>query len=76
MQCGICKGKMEEGLVSYTEDMDDCVVVIRKVPAFVCSECGNVWYAGTVVSKLESMVNSIAQAKITDVAVVNYQQTA
>jgi YgiT-type zinc finger domain-containing protein len=65
MKCGICKAETEEKLVTYTEDLKDGVVVIRHVPARVCTKCGNVWYRGSVVARLEAIVDSLANAVYT-----------
>jgi YgiT-type zinc finger domain-containing protein len=81
MKCGICKAETEERFVTYTEDVNQGVVVIRHVPARVCTECGNVWYSGTVAGHLESIVDALTSAPLTsvahtEVAVVNYTETA
>ncbi|GHV36545.1 hypothetical protein AGMMS49546_02080 [Spirochaetia bacterium] len=81
MKCGICKAEMEQKLVTYTEDVcpdgrHNSVIVIRNVPATVCTECGNIWYTGTVAARLEEIVDSIIKTKVTDVAVVNYTEKA
>jgi YgiT-type zinc finger domain-containing protein len=72
MKCGICKAETEEKRVTYTEDLRDGVVVIRHVPAWVCTECGNIWYSGSVAARLEEIVNSLANAVYTEVAIVNF----
>jgi YgiT-type zinc finger domain-containing protein len=76
MKCGICKAETEQRLVTYTEDVNNSVIVIRNVPATVCTECGNIWYAGTVAARLEEIVDHIIEAKVADVAVVNYAEKA
>ncbi|GHV04545.1 hypothetical protein AGMMS49940_23680 [Spirochaetia bacterium] len=76
MTCGICKAETEQKLVTYTEDVNNSVIVIRNVPATVCTECGNIWYTGTVAARLEEIVDHIIMAKVTDVAVVNYAEKA
>ncbi|GHV86724.1 hypothetical protein AGMMS50255_0290 [Spirochaetia bacterium] len=76
MKCGICKAETEQKTVTYTEDVNNSVVVIRNVPATVCTECGNIWYAGTVVARLEEIVDHIIKGMVTGVAVVNYVENA
>ncbi|GHV82298.1 hypothetical protein AGMMS49991_08560 [Spirochaetia bacterium] len=76
MTCGICKAETEQKLVTYTEDVNNSVIVIRNVPATVCTECGNIWYTGTVAARLEEIVDHIIMAKVADVAVVNYAEKA
>jgi YgiT-type zinc finger domain-containing protein len=72
MKCGICKAEMEEKNVSYTEDIDQGVIVIRHVPAQVCTECGNTWYSGTVAAELEKLVDKYASLTGSEVSVINF----
>ena len=72
MKCGICKAEMEERNVTYTEDIDQCVIVVRHVPARVCTECGNIWYNGTVIAELEKLVDKFALSTGSEVAVINF----
>jgi YgiT-type zinc finger domain-containing protein len=76
MKCGICKAETAQKLVTYTEDVNNSVIVIRNVPATVCTECGNIWYTGTVAARLEEIVDRCVKAVVTDVAVVNYAEKA
>ncbi|MDR2900036.1 MAG: YgiT-type zinc finger protein [Treponema sp.] len=74
MKCGICKADMEEKNVTYTEDVDQAVIVIRQVPAHVCTECGNIWYSGTVVIELEKLVDMFVSQTGQEVAVINFSR--
>jgi YgiT-type zinc finger domain-containing protein len=75
MKCGICKAEMEETSVTYTEDIEQGVIVIRHVPAMVCTECGNTWYTGTVVANLEKIVDRFAISAGSEVSVINYTKS-
>ena len=75
MKCGICKAEMEETNVSYTEDIEQGVVVIRHVPAQVCTECGNTWYSGTVAAQLEKIVDKFAASAGSEVSVINFAKS-
>ena len=75
MRCGICKVEMEERAVTYTEDLEQGVVVIRHVPAEVCTECGNTWYNGTVAAQLEKMVDTFASSTGAEVSFINYTKS-
>jgi len=72
MKCGICKAEMEEKKVSYTEDFEQGVIVVRHVPAQVCTECGNTWYSVAVASELEKLVDKFALSTGSEVSVINY----
>ena len=60
MRCGICNGEMEERTVTYTGNIEQVTVAIRQVPAHVCTECGNIWYSGTISAQLEKRVSGFA----------------
>ena len=72
MKCGICKAEMEESTVSYTEDIEQGVIIIRHVPAQVCTECGNTWYSGTVSAQLEKIVDKSTASAGSEVSVINF----
>jgi YgiT-type zinc finger domain-containing protein len=74
MKCGICKAETEKRFISYTEDSAGSVIVVRNVPANVCTECGNVWYTGAVSAHIEEIVDAIIKTANTEVAVVNYSE--
>ncbi|MFM7276293.1 MAG: YgiT-type zinc finger protein, partial [Microcystis aeruginosa] len=41
MQCVICrKGQTQAGLVTVTLPHEDCLVILKQVPAEVCENCG------------------------------------
>lgn len=56
----MCSGKVEAGTTTFTVDLTSGVVVVRNVPAFVCTQCGEAWIEDSITIKLE---NITAQAK-------------
>ena len=66
---------MEETTVTYTEDVEQGVIVIRYVPAQVCTECGNTWYSGTVATQLEKIVDTFAASTGSEVSVINFAKS-
>jgi YgiT-type zinc finger domain-containing protein len=76
MKCGICKAEIVDKTVTHTEDIDEGVVVVRRVPAQVCPECGNVWYTGTVAAQLEKIVDTLASQVGAEVSIVNFAKSA
>jgi len=75
MKCGICKGSMEEKPVTYTEDINQGVVVIRHVPAQVCTECGNIWYTGTVAMQLEKLIDTFVSLAGSEVSIIDFTKS-
>ncbi|MEW6239432.1 MAG: type II toxin-antitoxin system MqsA family antitoxin [Chloroflexota bacterium] len=55
--CPDCGGQKQPGKTTFTADLGFGVVVVRNVPALVCSQCGADWIADDVAERLESMVD-------------------
>jgi len=55
-KCPLCGGKIKKGKTTFTADLGFGVIVIREVPATVCSLCGADWIKDSMVEKLEKIV--------------------
>jgi len=55
--CPLCGGLKKQGTTTFTVDMEDTLVVIRNVPATLCSLCGNEWLSDEIATNIESIVN-------------------
>lgn len=69
MRCVICKhGETKPGLVTVTLERDECIVVMKKVPAEVCDNCGEYYLSdaitGQVLERAEVAVNNGAEVEI------------
>ena len=73
--CTFCKASTEAGFSTFTVDLGTCVVVIRHVPAEICTQCGEAYYATDVMKKLYQIVDSL-RSTMTEVAIVNYPAAA
>ncbi|HZX35326.1 MAG TPA: type II toxin-antitoxin system MqsA family antitoxin [Thermodesulfobacteriota bacterium] len=56
-KCPLCGGKKTKGKTTFTVDLGFGVVVVRDVPATVCSQCGADWIEDSIALKLEEIVN-------------------
>ena len=56
-KCLLCGGTKKPGKTIFTVDLGFSIVVVRNVPATVCSLCGTDWIDDTMASKLEDIVN-------------------
>ena len=54
--CYACGGTMKQGETTFTVDFGTGVVVVRNVPAWVCSQCGMDWIRDELAGKLEEIV--------------------
>lgn len=55
-QCYARGGTLEEGETTCTVDFGAGVVVVRNVPATVCSQCGMEWIDDEAAAKIETIV--------------------
>lgn len=61
--CPLCGGYISSGKVIFAVDLEFGVIVIRNVPAKVCTICGEEWIENKVAFKLEKIVDVIAPKK-------------
>lgn len=61
--CPLCGGRKKEGTTTFTVDLKETLVVIRDVPATLCSLCGNEWLSDEIASKLETIVQDAKNKK-------------
>ena len=69
MECVICKhGKTQAGFVTVTLERDNCLVILRQVPADICENCGEYYLSESVteevLNKAEDAVNKGAEVEI------------
>ena len=69
--CPLCGGDKIDGFTTFTVDLGFGVVVVRKVPARICSQCGERWIGNQAAHGLEKIVNE-ARAKHSEVEIVQY----
>ncbi len=71
-KCLLCKGKIGEGTTTFTVDYGNGLIVIRNVPARVCSMCGEAWIDDPVAERLEGIVQEAkgknCQLEVVDLA--------
>ena len=61
MDCFICKGKLEEKKVNYIADLEDTIIIIKGVPAKVCTQCGEQYFDDETTENIERIVNQLKQ---------------
>ena len=56
-RCPLCGGQKAPGTTTFSADLGSGVVVVRRVRATVCSQCGEEWIADATARQLEQIVN-------------------
>jgi YgiT-type zinc finger domain-containing protein len=62
--CPLCKGSSTNGTTTVTVELGFGVVVVRQVPATVCSQCGEEWLDDATSQKVEEIVNAARQKHV------------
>ncbi|MCX6024616.1 MAG: type II toxin-antitoxin system MqsA family antitoxin [Chloroflexi bacterium] len=68
--CALCGGTWQPGVTTFTAELGFGVVVVRNVPALVCTQCGGDWIADPIAERLEEIVTE-ARRRQTLVEVVS-----
>jgi YgiT-type zinc finger domain-containing protein len=55
-RCPLCGGEKSPGTTTFTAELGFGVVVVRKVKAQVCAQCGEAWIAADAARKIEEIV--------------------
>lgn len=71
MTCFYCKGSLIDTTTTHVVEIGERVIIIRHVPCQKCKQCGEVFFNGTVVERLEQITDQLEKS-LTEIAVVNY----
>jgi YgiT-type zinc finger domain-containing protein len=62
--CALCGSKLREGYTDLVLKAKDELVVIKKVPALVCSCCGEVYIKPDVSEKIDEVMKEYRTGKL------------
>lgn len=76
MRCALCKGKMMQGYTNLPYEIDGSFfLVVKGVPAMVCSQCGESFVEIGVVRVVEKIVEVAKHDGVT-LGIVKYKAAA
>lgn len=75
MKCFECGAMMEKGTTTSVTDLGNCLVIVRNVPCYKCTECDEIFYTGDVVERLEKLVDD-AKKLLQEISVFEYSRIA
>lgn len=75
MKCQVCGAPTKKGLTASVTDLGECLIIVRNVPCYKCSECNEVIYTADVVQHLEKVIES-AKKLMQEVSIIDYSQVA
>lgn len=75
MLCMACGAKAKKGFTTDVTDLGNCLVIVRNVPCYKCTECSEVIYTADVVKHLEDIVEQ-AKKLMQEISIVDYSKVA
>jgi len=75
VDCFRCKGNTEPKLRTHAVTLDECVIIVKNVPALICRQCGEVYFSDDVMQNLELIIDRL-EGLIKEVAIVEYTNSA
>lgn len=75
MMCIECGTKAVPGFTTDVTDIGNCLIIIRNVPCFKCTECNEIIYTGDVVQHLEKIIETSKQM-MQEISIVDYSKVA
>ncbi len=61
MKCLLCNGAMEKSVAHYTVDRKGYHLFIEKIPAYVCSQCGEKYFDEKEVNAIQNMLKTFEE---------------
>lgn len=71
--CPSCGSETKADKTTHTVDLGSGVVVVRSVPAAICTRCGDEWLGDETVQELERIVEEARKRKC-QAEIVDYQE--
>ena len=72
MKCVICKtGEVKTGTTSFSVERGEMTLVLKRVPARVCNQCGEAYFDEATTKRIEEIAERVQSAGV-QVAVQDY----
>lgn len=73
MNCALCKGTLKKGEVNHIVDLGKEIIIIKGVPANICSQCGEYYVDTKTAVELEEIIEELRKNKA-EVLIINYNE--
>ena len=75
MRCPKCGVTAEKGFTTSVTDLGKCLIIVRNVPCYKCSECNEIIYTADVVQHLEQIIET-AKKLMQQILIIDYSEAA
>lgn len=73
-RCPLCGGHLRTGKATIPFIFSDAVIVVKNVPAEICSSCHEAYMTGRVTDRLTSLLNSSRNLSA-EVLIISYPES-
>jgi YgiT-type zinc finger domain-containing protein len=70
-RCYFCRGKLEHKLATMPFVVHDSVVIVKHVPAEVCSQCGETILSSTIARQTDALLKAVVSLN-SEITVITY----
>ncbi len=75
MLCMKCGANAKKGYTTDVTDLGSCLVIVRNVPCYKCTECNETIYTADVIKRLDEIVEQ-AKKLMQEIAIIDYEKVA
>lgn len=75
MNCVMCKGRLIDGKVNHIVDINSHIIIIKNVPANICTQCGEYYIDNKTALIIEELIDKVLISN-TEVMIINYPSVA
>ena len=75
MKCLKCAADVVRSTTTDVTDLGDCLIIIRNVPCYKCTECNEILYTGDVIRKLDVIIAKAKQT-LNEISVIDFAKKA
>ena len=75
MKCLKCAAEAVKSTTTDVTDLEDCLIIIRNVPCYKCTECNEILYTGDVMRKLDAIIAKAKQT-LNEISVIDFAKKA
>ena len=65
--------ELKKEKVNYVVDLKETIIIIKGVPAKVCTQCGEQYFDDETTENIEKIVNQLKKLS-TEISIVNYEK--
>lgn len=72
-RCPLCGGRMKRGVATIPFILSNTVMVVKDVPAEICSSCNEPYITGKVTDRITGLLNQLRSLPA-EVSIASYSQ--